>query len=448
MATSLFICIAAFAALLILLRRDGVSLGLPIAYLFSLLLIHAPGAYAHLVSNILYFSEYVAVGFYFTTLGAVAFVAGVWAVKFVRVIPRPPVVDADTWRFSWFCLIGGWFFTYALSFLHSIPSLGAAVDRAGAIWMLGVMLGLRDAVARADVKMIGTWFGALAVYPVLMLLLGGFLSYGSAAAIIVLSMFTITIKKPWKVAVGVVVVTVLGLNLFVNYFAHRREIRSEVWGGAPLVDRIDASLDIFRDFEWFDPDDRLHLRALDQRLNQNFFVGLAATRIEQGSVDYLYGRSLSEGVVALVPRALWPDKPVTSGSPKIVAEMTGLRLNTNTSFGVGNVMEFQINFGTAGVIGGFFLLGFFLRIADRRAAEAVARGDFNQAIMAFLPGLALINPQGSIVEISSGWVSGLVGAYIWRWAWARWSVGGGSREKRREGTTSPAALHYQRPPRR
>ena len=51
--------------------------------------------------------------------------------------------------------------------------------------MLGVMLGLRAACQRRDLKRIAIWLGALLVYPVLMLLLGGFLSYGSAAIIIV-----------------------------------------------------------------------------------------------------------------------------------------------------------------------------------------------------------------------------------------------------------------------
>ena len=46
-----FICLAAFLWLLQLLRRDRVSLGLPIAYLYSLLLIHVPGAFAHIVGR-------------------------------------------------------------------------------------------------------------------------------------------------------------------------------------------------------------------------------------------------------------------------------------------------------------------------------------------------------------------------------------------------------------
>src|SRR6266702_454545 len=125
-------------------------------------------------------------------------------------------------------------------------------------------------------------------------------------------------------------------------------------------------MNMFRNFRWFDPTDEEHLIALDQRLNQNYFAGLAATRIENGQVDYLYGRSLWEGVLSVVPLILWADKPVFAGSPKIVSEMTGLVLSETTSFGVGNVMEFQINFGIPGLVVGFVLLGWLLGMLDRK----------------------------------------------------------------------------------
>ena len=189
----------------------------------------------------------------------------------------------------------------------------------------------------------------------------------------VMAVLAVSVQSRLKLAVGLVAGVYLGLNVFVNYFTHRKEIRQEVWGGAPLEERIDVTLDVVREFSWFDPDNRAQAAAFDARLNQNYFAGLAAARIEQGSVDYLYGRSVWEGMIALVPRAMWPEKPVFAGSPKIVAEMTGLRLNENTSFGVGNVMEFQINFGTPGVIGGFFILGLLIRLCDRTAAVAVRR---------------------------------------------------------------------------
>ena len=126
-----------------------------------------------------------------------------------------------------------------------------------------------------------------------------------------------------------------------------------------------------------------------------------------------------EGLLSLVPRALWPEKPVFAGSPQIVSKMTGLRLSPTTSFGVGNVMEFQINFGTPGVVVGFFVLGWLIGMLDLKAAAAERRGDLGKVIVFFLPAVALVNPQGSLVEMFSGSAAALVGALAWNMAWKR-----------------------------
>ena len=145
--------------------------------------------------------------------------------------------------------------------------------------MLGVLLGLRNAFERSDVRGVFTWLSVLMVYPSLMLLFGGFLSYGSTAIIIVCSVLIVSIRSRWRVLLGASFGLFVGLTIFVNYFAHRDNIRGVVWGGGTLEERLDVVADAFSNFEWFDPDNRQHLIALDKRLNQNYFVGLAATRI-------------------------------------------------------------------------------------------------------------------------------------------------------------------------
>jgi len=417
---SIFICLGVFCWLVWMLRRNRISLGVPVAYLFLLLLIQVPGAIAHVVGDdVLGNSDLTELGMRFAAIGTICFGIGVWLARLSKVeVTEYRSVDRN--QFWFFCLIAGWIFTYGLSFLRDIPTLGAAVDKGGAVWMLGVMLGLRAAMMRNDRKWVGIWLAALMVYPVLMLLLGGFLSYGTTSIVIVLSVLVISIRSQWRVAAGVIVAAVLGFNLFLSYFQHRDEIRDAVWGGAPMEERIDASMNIFRDLEWFDPSNEMQLIALDLRLNQNYFVGLAATRIRNGEVDYLYGRSLWEGVLSLVPRILWPDKPVFAGSPGIVSEMTGLILSETTSWGVGNVMEFYINFGIPGMVVGFLVLGWLLGTLDQRAALAEADGDFGRLFLFFLPAVALIQPNGSLVELVGGSAAAWVAAHGWKWAWVLW----------------------------
>src|ERR1019366_6057133 len=101
----IFICLAAFLWLLWLLRRDRVSLGLPIAYLYSLLLIHVPGAFAHIAGRaFLLHSDLIEIGMRFTAFGSICFVAGVWWARFRSSFVVMPIRrEADRDHFWWFC---------------------------------------------------------------------------------------------------------------------------------------------------------------------------------------------------------------------------------------------------------------------------------------------------------------------------------------------------------
>lgn len=414
------VCIAAFLVLLWLVRRNQVSLGLPIAYLYLLLLIHVPGAFAHVVGgDFLVNTDLIQIAMRFVAIGAVCFVLGVWLARRRSASTVPIGGNLNLKGFCLFCLVVGLVSTFGLSPLYSIPSVSAAVIQGGAIWMLGVLLGLRTAVHNRDFRWTGFWLGALTVYPAAMLLIGGFLSYGGAAVVLIFSVFAVSARKYWQALAGVTLFVFLSLSVFVTYFEHRNEIRKEVWNGAPMDARIDSVMRAVNDFQFLDPTNRDHLYALDARLNQNYFAGLAARRIEQGRVNYLEGESVWEGLMSLVPRVFWPDKPVFGGSPQIVSKMTGLRFRYDTSIGVGNVMEFQINFGTPGVAVGFLLLGWLIGTLDLKAAMAERRGELGKVILFFLPCVALIQPNGSLVELFGGAAAASVAASVWYWAWKK-----------------------------
>ncbi|MGH6957221.1 MAG: hypothetical protein ACREEW_11215, partial [Caulobacteraceae bacterium] len=80
MVVSILVCTVALPLLVYVLRRGGLSLGLPLAYLGQLLLIHVPGALAHVVGGVrLYGDGFVAIGIGITAVGVACFVVGVWA---------------------------------------------------------------------------------------------------------------------------------------------------------------------------------------------------------------------------------------------------------------------------------------------------------------------------------------------------------------------------------
>jgi hypothetical protein len=162
-------------------EASQVSLGLPAAYLASLLLIHVPGAIAHLVDSkrVLPGRDYTAIGIAFTALATVCFVVGTGLSQFRK--PKPDPLPTNRALFNRFCLLGGWACT-SIAFLSSLPSISAVLLQGGAIWMLGILLALRSALRSRDAVMALRWLAALGVYPALMLLIGGFMSFGIAAS--------------------------------------------------------------------------------------------------------------------------------------------------------------------------------------------------------------------------------------------------------------------------
>ena len=432
---SVVLCLASFIWLVVILRRYRVSLGLPIAYLFTLLFIHVPGAIAHIVGGgSLADTDATETGIWLTAVGAASFVGGVWMVRLIKEKHNPVPAPANRQNFAIFCLVAGLGITYTLRLVVSVPSIGAVIEKSGGVWVLGVLLGLRMAVRRANLIEVSLWLGAMAIYPVLTLLLGGFLSFGSTPIFIILAGLVISTRSKWRVAVGLPVIAFVVFTLFLSYFKNRDEIRGAVWGGAAMASRVETSIQMIRDFEFFDSGNEAQLQALDRRLNQNYFVGKAASRLASSQVEWLHGRSFWEALIAPVPRLIWPDKPVIAGSPAIIMEMTGFMVNDTTSYGVGNVMELYINFGIPSLVAGFLSLGLLFGWLDRRAALAERGGDLGQTILYFMPAAAMIHPNGSLVELTGGGASALIAAFGWRWLWTHWverKAGGISRKVRR-----------------
>jgi hypothetical protein len=190
----------------------------------------------------------------------------------------------------------------------------------------------------------------------------------------------------------------------------RTRIRETVWQQrAGIGDRLERIANIAINFQAIDLTNPEHVSDLDARLNQNFFVGSAINRHGEG-LAFAYGGTLPWW--ALIPRALWPDKPAIGGGGTIVADFTGIDLAEGTSFGAGQVLEFYVNFGWSGIFVGFFVVGFVLIRLDRGIMRALAAGDLRGLLLRALPGLMLLQPGGNLLEILVGAVAALIAAVL------------------------------------
>jgi hypothetical protein len=120
-----------------------------------------------------------------------------------------------------------------------------------------------------------------------------------------------------------------------------------------------------------------------------------------GMADFAQGSTFVDAAVAMVPRSLWPDKPVIAGSGDLVSDYTGITFAAGTSVGVGQVLEAYVNFGRTGVVATFLALGLIISYLDRRASIYLRRGQLLKFLKLYLPGLGLLQVGGAFSEATS-----------------------------------------------
>ncbi|KYC36868.1 hypothetical protein WA1_45240 [Scytonema hofmannii PCC 7110] len=409
-------------------NQKRASAGLPLIYLLSLSMIHWFGALiyafpwyiptsAYLMSQDVSIAHVLA-GFHQSVYGVIGFGIGStllapWVLKelkpaWLSEVSRPPDLKLPKTYIS----IGLFICVAIAPILLGVPGLSAITTSGVSLFIVGLCLACWKSWYVGDSKAFLTWLILACSMPLITVLTLGFIGYGAVASLVVL-IFVFNFYRPrWKVVITGLLLLVLGLSVFVNYMRDRVEIRATVWGGQSGQTRIERLWQTVTTFELFDPFKQEHLEAIDARLNQNTLVGQTVNHISAGFVDYAHGGTLEQAAIAAIPRLLWPDKPVRAGSPEIVSRYTGIEFADRTSVGVGQVMEFYINFGSIGVFLGFLVYGTLLRIIDISAGQKLINGNWSGFASWFLPGLGLIQPGGSLVEVVASTSASVVLVYF------------------------------------
>ena len=412
--------------------RPAAGGALTLAYFVGLSLIHVPGLLPFAFSDLyLANAEATKAGFELTLLGMAGFLLGALV---VRAVMRPAIPEAGmsagtaqsfgrlgmrAFGFG----IAAYFILVPLSF--SVPSLNSIASAMATLLILGCWLMLYGArLARDDGRTVAI-IALLPLLPMATLVSGGFLGYGVYWVLSIVAFLFVVARQRTFFYLAAPIAIYLGLSLFVTYMGQRAGIRDLVWRErATLVDRIDRAATLVTDFRLLDLDSRSHVTALDERLNQNALVGAAIMHHEAGLSGFAYGATVP--IWALVPRALWPDKPAVGGGLNLVSDFTGIRFAAGTSVGTGQVLEFYVNFGVPGVLAGFILLGALLAGFDREIMRALAVGDMRVFLVHAMPGLTLLQPGGNLLEI----VVAVVAAYVMALVVAQFGLLNGPRPAR------------------
>jgi hypothetical protein len=310
-----------------------------------------------------------------------------------------------------------------LPFADGLPSVGALVAAGAHLAPAAFVLAAwRNGLLPRRAGLL-PWLAVLSLMPLVTVGGQGFLGYGTTMAMIVV-VAIVTLRRTWtRWLPALPLVVFVGLSLFVTYMRDRAEIRELVWGGASLEQRLERIAGSLADFEWFDPADPAHRMQIDRRLNQNWMVGLAEERFREGQQAYAHGETLAWSVVALVPRAIWPGKPEVGGGGDLVSRFTGVRFAEGTSVGAGQVLEFMVNFGGAGIWLGFLCFGAFIAWLDRHAAAALSAADPVRFLRFALPGMAALQPGGNFAEVTTSVAAAALLGWLIARSGATWLVG-------------------------
>lgn len=409
-------------AILILIRhvRPGRSVGLVLSYVLSLAAIHWFASALFLLpwhDNA--DRDLSIVGLRESLFAIIALWVGCELGGKVRVGDDPqPSVEAKQVPprlVNLYILTGLAMYSLLFTSVASIPSASAVLSGGSALMAAGLCLKCWNAQRAANRAVGRLWLAAAFTFPVITIIVQGFIGYGFAALTIVLAF-----RSSWqrltlqRVAFGLIVAFV-GLSVYATYMRDRGLIREVVWSGGRFEERTRQLTETLSSFEWFDFTNDRHLARVNVRLNQNYFVGAAVAQLNDGLAEFAYGATIKGALISLIPRAIWSGKSGVAGSGDLVSTYTGIQFAEGTSVGIGHVLEFYVNFGRPGVLVGFIVLGFILVRAERHAIYHLNRGDSHRFLLWYLPTLNLLQVGGSFAEITAGAGAALLLAHGINW---------------------------------
>jgi hypothetical protein len=113
-----------------------------------------------------------------------------------------------------------------------------------------------------------------------------------------------------------------------------------------------------------------------------------------GEDEYQYGGTIMDGLYSVIPRALWPDKPIVAGYADFVSQFTGIVRESGdpTSIGIPVQFELYANGGPTLVVVGVFML-FYLCARFERFVASSAR-----SLTVLMPSIMVLMCFGSGIE--------------------------------------------------
>ncbi|MCL4247148.1 MAG: hypothetical protein KJ065_03235 [Anaerolineae bacterium] len=249
--------------------------------------------------------------------------------------------------------------------------------------------------------------GLTMFWPLVTITNEGFLGFGLWPTVFIFIFVMLRQRRYVVPLVLILIAFYLGLSLIVTYYGERPVIRGVVWGESEFETRVNTLIQVIeKNTRAFNIYDGQQLSYIDERLGLNRLVGLGIRRLDTGINQYAGGETILNAALMIIPRAIWPEKPIELGGQAMVNLYTGVYMYGDTTVALGQVLEFYVNFGTVGVIAGFIVFGLLLAAVDQGSVRALKAGNYYSAALWLIPAFGLLLPENNLIAVVGSSVSG------------------------------------------
>jgi hypothetical protein len=414
----LYWLILAITILVLIVGRGNKAGPLVLGYFASLSIIYVPGILSYTGAAAGTPNEGLAEsGFKLVLLGLCAYIFGAFLGQnlSLKKKQKEALIALDDRVQSQFGLlllgIGVMAYFFAIPILSFIPSVTSLASAAGLLILVGYWYYFFYAFKFRNARRILLGLASIPLLPLSTMITGGFLGFGTFWLIAIGCFAYVLSKQKALILAALPFLVYAGLSFGVAYFADRTVLRENVWQEkANIGGGFNTVVGMISNLEPLDINRKDHVAMLLERLNESVLVGTGVENYSDGFVDLVYGATVP--VWALIPRAIWPNKPVVGGGGELVSEFTGVYFSENTSVGIGQTLEFFMNFGLSGVLVGFFFWGFVLAKFDHLMRTGFENGRLGPILVGGLCGASMLQPNGNLLEILVTTVASFVVAQI------------------------------------
>ncbi len=374
-------CVALAVLIRTLIRVQSALTGLTLLVLFS---ISAASLAGFLWGRLWGLSEYwISPARYYvfgySSLGVLGFVVGI-AVAWhpLRGLGRVLRTGSSRTRFTYlgwanpsmivFLLGVGVFGSLVSPLVRSIPTFGTAIAQLPGMLKLAVLVAIIYWRRSGNAGFLLLTLGAFIPLSIVYAMSTGFtplsMDLALPALFVIASFSRFNVRSVLALVAGGLILS----QLMFAWMNARWVIRNpEDIGNVSTAERRQIFFQVLTDkLLDFKPKPEVMQVLIVERLDHGQFLAMQAD-YQPDTEPYQYGRTIVDGLFALVPRFLWPDKPRVAGGFEFVAQYTGLEHgDDDTAIGVPIQFELYANGGPTFVIVGLTLVGWLMAWTERQ----------------------------------------------------------------------------------